>query len=50
MSQFFEHKWMPLVSNGYKNHSDRGVLTHSCIMGNQGKMEGNSKICIGIRS
>ena len=23
---------------------------HSCIMGSQGKMEGNSKICIGIQS
>ena len=28
----------------------RGVNAHSCIMGNQGKMEGNSKICIGIQN
>ena len=28
----------------------RGVQAHSCIMGNQGKMEGNLKICIGIQS
>ena len=33
-----------------KNHSDRGVLAHSCIMGNQGKVAGNSKICFGIQS
>ena len=39
-----------LVSNAYKNHSDRRVLSHSCITGNQGKMAGNSKICIGIQS
>ena len=30
--------------------SYRGVHAHSCIIGNQGKMEGNSKICIGIQS
>ena len=29
---------------------DRGVQAHSCIMGNQGKMAGNSKICTGIQS
>ena len=29
---------------------DRGVHAHSCIMGNQGKMTGNSKICTGIQS
>ena len=29
---------------------DRGVHTHSCIKGNQGKMMGNSKICTGIQS
>ena len=29
---------------------NRGVHAHSCIMGNQGKMAGNSKICIGIQS
>ena len=28
----------------------RGVHAHSCIMGNQGKMAGNSKICVGIQS
>ena len=33
-----------------KNHSDRGVLAHSCIMDNHGKMVGNSKICFGIQS
>ena len=33
-----------------KSHSDRGVLAHSCIMGNQGKVAGNSKICFGIQS
>ena len=30
--------------------SYRGVHAHSCIIGNQGKMEGNSKIYIGIQS
>ena len=29
---------------------NRGVHAHSCIMGNQGKMAGNSKICIRIQS
>ena len=29
---------------------NRGVHAHCCIMGNQGKMAGNSKICIGIQS
>ena len=29
---------------------DRGVHAHSCIMGNQGKMTGNLKICTGIQS
>ena len=29
---------------------DRGVHAHSCIMGNQGKMAGNLKICTGIQS
>ena len=29
---------------------NRGVHAHSCIMGNQGKMAENSKICIGIQS
>ena len=28
----------------------RGVHAHSCIMGNQGKMAGNSKICFEIQS
>ena len=28
----------------------RGVHAHSCIMGNQGKMVENLKICIGIQS
>ena len=28
----------------------RGVHAHSCIMGNQGKMAGNLKICIEIQS
>ena len=32
--------------NGYL----RGVHAHGCIMGNQGKMARNSKICIRIRS
>ena len=27
-----------------------GVHAHSCIMGNQGKMAGNSKICFEIQS
>ena len=27
-----------------------GVHAHSCIIGNQGNMAGNSKICIGIQS
>ena len=30
--------------------SYRGVHAHNCIIGNQGKMEGNSKIYIGIQS
>ena len=29
---------------------NRRVHAHSCVMGNQGKMVGNSKICIGIQS
>ena len=29
---------------------NRGVHAHSCIMGNQGKMTGNEKICIRIQS
>ena len=33
-----------------KSHSDRGVLVHNCIMGNQGKVAGISKICFGIQS
>ena len=28
----------------------RGVHAHSCIMSNQGKLAGNSKICIRIQS
>ena len=28
----------------------RGVHAHSCIMGNQGKVAGNSKICFEIQS
>ena len=28
----------------------RGVHAHSYVMRNQGKMAGNSKICIGIQS
>ena len=27
-----------------------GAIAHSCIMGNRGKMVGNSKICIEIQS
>ena len=27
----------------------RGVHAHSCVMGNQGKMEGNLKICIDLQ-
>ena len=30
--------------------SDVRLHDHSCIMGNQGKRAGNSKICIGIQS
>ena len=33
-----------------KSHSDRWVLVHNCIMGNQGKVAGISKICFGIQS
>ena len=29
---------------------DINANDHSCIMGNQGKRAGNSKICIGIQS
>ena len=29
---------------------NRRVHAHSCVMGNQGKMVGNSKISIGIQS
>ena len=29
---------------------NRRVYAHSCVMGNQGKMVGNWKICIGIPS
>ena len=31
------------------SEENRGVHTNSCIMGNQGRMAGKSKICIGIR-
>ena len=34
----------------YLNEKNREIHAHSCIMGNQGKMAGNSKICIGIQS
>ena len=34
----------------YLNEKNRGIHAHSCIMGNEGKMAGNSKICIGIQS
>ena len=30
--------------------ANRGACAHSCIIGNQGKMAGNSKICIGLLS
>ena len=31
-------------------YSNRGVHAHSCIMGNHGKMAGNSKICTRIQA
>ena len=38
------------VAKAPRGNDNREVHVHSCIMGNQGKMARNSKICIGIQS
>ena len=50
MSRMFIHWRREDISSGNSRDLFRGVHAHSCIMGNKGKMAGNSKICIGIQS
>ena len=52
-SGFITARDQNMVENGVTESvkNNRRVHAHSCIMpGNQGKMAGNSKICIGIQS
>ena len=42
-----KHKCWDKVGSTSKNKlQNRGIHAHSCTMGNQGKLEGNLKICI----
>ena len=42
--------WIFATRGKYFLSHYRDVHAHSCIMGNRGKMAGNSKICIGIQN